>query len=84
LYLHIGGDVVVPKNELVAIVDLTANDAAPVLKEFVQLASNEGNLWETKKEGKNKSLVITTGRVFLSTISATTLSKRARSADFVF
>ena len=84
MYLHIGGDVVVPKYELVAIIDLTANDAAPVLKEFVQLASNEGNLWETKKEGKNKSLVITIGRVFLSTISATTLSKRARSSNFAF
>lgn len=82
MYLHIGGDMVVPKEDLVAVIDLVANGGAPATKEFLGLAISEGKLKETKKNGKNKSCIITTGGIFLSTISASTLTKRIKGFKF--
>jgi len=82
MYLHIGGDMVVPKDNLIAVIDLVANGSAPATKEFLGLADSEGILRETKKNGKNKSCIITTNGVFLSTISAATLTKRIKGFKF--
>lgn len=82
MYLHIGGNMVVPKDALIAVIDLVANGAAPATKEFLGLADSEGQLRKTKKDGKNKSCVITTDGIFLSTISAATLTKRIKGFKF--
>lgn len=82
MYLHIGGDMVIPKSELIAVIDLVANGSAPATKEFLELAASERKLRKTKKNGKDKSCIITTDSIYLSTISATTISKRLKSFKF--
>lgn len=82
MYLHIGGDMVIPKSELIAVIDLVANGSAPATKEFLDLAASERKLRKTKKNGKNKSCIITEDQIYLSTISATTITKRLKSFKF--
>lgn len=82
MYLHIGGDTVVSKSELIAVIDLVANGSAPATKEFLELAESEGRLLTTKENGKNKSCIITTGNIYLSTISASTITKRIKEFKF--
>lgn len=76
MYLHIGGDKVIPKSDLVAVIDLVANGSATATKEFLDLAATERKVQKTKKNSKNKTCIITTDKVYLSTISAATINKR--------
>ncbi|MHB1127298.1 MAG: extracellular matrix regulator RemB [Bacillota bacterium] len=82
MYLHIGGDVLIPKSRLIAIIDLDTAGNAIASKEFMQIAELEGLLKSFKKEGKPKSCIITDHMVYLSTISSTTLMKRAQEDIF--
>ena len=82
MYLHIGGDRIVPKGELVAVIDLVANGSAPATKEFLELALSEGKIQTTKENGINKSCIVTTDKIYLSTISATTITKRLNGFNF--
>lgn len=79
MYLHIGGDKVVPKSEMIAVIDLIENGESMATKEFLDLAASSGKLQVTKENGKNKSCIITTGNVYLSTISAATITKRLKN-----
>lgn len=79
MYLHIGGNMVIPKKDLVAVIDLVANGSAPDTKEFLELAASEKKLCNTKKNGKGKSCIITTDQIYLSTISASTITKRLKN-----
>jgi regulator of extracellular matrix RemA (YlzA/DUF370 family) len=83
LYLHIGGDKVIPKNDLVAVIDLVANGSADATKEFLDLAASERKVQKTKKNGKNKTCIITTDKVYLSTISAATINKRLINSKII-
>jgi len=83
MYLHIGGDIAVPKKDLVAIINLTSNGLSQITKEFLQLARGEGRVIETKDGGNYKSCVITGNAIYLSTISANTLTKRDRNSKFL-
>jgi regulator of extracellular matrix RemA (YlzA/DUF370 family) len=78
VYLHIGGDMVVPKRELIAVIDLVANESAPATKEFLELAASEGRLRSTKKTGEKKTCIITEKEIYLSSISAGTITRRLR------
>ena len=82
MYLHIGGDMVIPKRDLIAVIDLVANGSAPATKDFLDLAASEKKLRKTKRNGKDKSCIITADGVYLSTISATTITKRLKSSKF--
>lgn len=78
MYLHIGGDLVVPKKKLIAVIDLVSSQSAPATQEFLEIADSEGRIRSTKKSGKNKSCIITEDAVYLSTISASTITKRLK------
>ena len=83
MFFHIGGEILVPKRDLVAIIDLNKNGSSKVTKEFLEVAASEGNIVETKdKEGKYKSCIITINKIYLSSISATTLNKRIQNMSF--
>jgi len=83
MYLHIGGDVAIPKKELIAIINLTANGLSQITKEFVQLAKGEGRVIKTKDGGNYKSCIIAGNGIYLSTISANTLTKRDKNFKFL-
>jgi hypothetical protein len=75
MLLHIGDDVVVPKKNIIAILEMDTNSSI-VTKEFLEIAGDEGFI-EKISEGKESSFVITTEKIYYSPISCATLKKRA-------
>ncbi|SFG90602.1 protein of unknown function [Desulfotomaculum arcticum] len=78
MFLHLGGDVIVPKKEIVAILDIRSK-ASAITKEFLEIAGDEGFIINISTSGKEKTYVITNNEIYLSPISCTTLKKRALS-----
>lgn len=77
MFLHIGGDVVVLKKDIIAIIDSETGLAGEATKEFLQSSKQEGNFKMVNKEEKVKSYIITEQEIYLSPISAFTLLKRS-------
>jgi ribosomal protein S8 len=75
--LHIGDDVVIPKKNIIAILEMDTK-ASQVNKEFLEIAGDEGFI-EKISDGKESSFVVTTEKIYYSPISCTTLKKRAES-----
>lgn len=78
VFIHLGGDVIIPKKDVVAIISAQARRAAATA-EFLGLARSEKKLELIGERGKEKSLVLTGEKVFLSPISCATLKKRAEA-----
>jgi regulator of extracellular matrix RemA (YlzA/DUF370 family) len=76
MFLHIGGDTVVALEDLVAIMDLETTKREPT-KEFLSFASEEKLVTHIGKREREKSIIITADRVYLSPISSATLMKRS-------
>lgn len=75
MMLHIGEEVVIPYNKIIAIFDINILNDNAVNKEFFQTAEDEGFI--KKISNKVKSFVITTeNNMFLSPISSITLKAR--------
>lgn len=80
MFLHLGGDVVVPLSELVAIFDAELAVQNRPVQEFLRTAKDEG-LVDDVSGGRSKSFVLTGDRVYLSQISSLTLKKRAENVS---
>jgi len=76
MFLHLGGDVVVLKKDVIAILDIRTK-LSPVTKEFIEIAKDEGFIKNISEQNKEKSYVVTTKEIFLSPISCVTLKKRS-------
>ncbi|HZK34140.1 MAG TPA: extracellular matrix/biofilm biosynthesis regulator RemA family protein [Bacillota bacterium] len=79
MILHIGKDIVVPLDDIVAILDIKAIEQSKTNKEFFETARKEGFV-ESISEDFPKSFVLTdTGEetiIYISPISTSTLLKR--------
>lgn len=76
MFIHLGGDVMVPSKEVIAICDLRMRDSADSTREFLNVAEEEGFV-VVIDENESKSFVVTTRKVYYSPISSLTLKKRA-------
>lgn len=76
MFLHLGGDVIVPKKDIVAILDIRSKSSAAT-REFLEIAFDEGFIVNISNTGNEKTYVITSDQIYLSPISCTTLKKRA-------
>jgi hypothetical protein len=80
LFLHIGGDVVIPVKNVIAIMDIETTTISKDTKDFLKIAEEEGFI-ETISEDLPKSFVITEidkkSKIYLSPISSITLQKRS-------
>jgi len=76
MYLHLGGDVLIKKDKVVAIIDL---ETAAKSHSFDKLITNleHKKLNYVAEPGKEKTLIITNNEYYLSPISSTTLYKRS-------
>ncbi|GAB4256988.1 extracellular matrix regulator RemB [Thermincola ferriacetica] len=77
MFLHLGGDVIIPKEEIIAIIDMQSAKKAENNKEFIDQAENEELIFEITKKSKAKSFIVTSNNVFFSPISSLTLKKRS-------
>jgi hypothetical protein len=80
VFLHIGGDVVLPLKDVIAILDIDTTTISRDTKEFLKIAEEEGFI-ESISEDLPKTFIITErnkkSKIYLSPISSVTLQKRA-------
>lgn len=84
MFLHIGGDVVIPLKNVIAIFDIESTTVSKDTKEFLKIAEEEGFI-ESISYDLPKSFVITEtdkkSKIYLSPISSVTLQKRSGFVD---
>lgn len=84
MFLHIGGDVVLPVKNIIAIMDIDTTTISKDTKEFLKIAEEEGFV-ESISEELPKTFIITEidkkSRIYLSPISSVTLQKRSGYID---
>ncbi len=83
MFLHIGDDVIIPMKEIVAILDLNLSKSETT-GEFLQIVADEGFVEFPNKEiedssEKIKTFIMTTNKIYYSSISTSTLLKRANN-----
>lgn len=78
MYLHLGGDVLIKKDEIVAIIDLDMTKLSQVNSLFLsKIKNNNKNINYISEPGREKTLIVTINDLFLSPISSLTLFKRS-------
>lgn len=80
MFLHIGGDIVVPLNDVIAIFDIDTTTISKDTKDFLKISEEEGFIHAVNSD-LPKTFIITENdkksRIYLSPISSVTLQKRA-------
>lgn len=77
MYIHLGGDVLIKKNKIVAIIDLEMVTEGKINEKFLNSIKNNKKINHISDNGKEKTLIITVKEQYLSPISSTTLFKRS-------
>lgn len=80
MFLHLGGDIVIPIKDVIAIFDLDITTISKITREFLHVAEEEGFVVNVSEDlPKSYVLAETEGKskVYVSPISAATLLKRA-------
>lgn len=75
MFLHLGGEVVVHKKDIIAIFDLRTRKSA-ITGEFLKNVQEDGAVEYISDGDKAKSFVVTDDRVYFSPIACATLRKR--------
>ncbi|MCL6557300.1 MAG: DUF370 domain-containing protein [Firmicutes bacterium] len=81
MFLHLGGDVIIPMKDVIAILNVRAQHS-PITQEFLEIARGEKTVHVVAERGKEKSFILTRKQVFVSPISCSTLKKRAETIIF--
>ncbi|MGW8958714.1 extracellular matrix regulator RemB [Paenibacillus sp. NPDC055715] len=76
MYIHLGGEKIIRSSELVAIFDISIEKSSKISKQYVNHAQQQKHV-EMIGEEEAKSIVVTQNTVYYSSISSTTLKKRA-------
>lgn len=76
MYLHLGAETILPIRDIVAIINLASANLSEINKEFIQVAELERVLEKVSDSEQNKTCVITGKKVYLTSISASTVAKR--------
>jgi len=80
MFLHIGGDVVLPMKNVIAILDIETTTLSKDTKDFLRVAEEEGFI-KTISDDLPKTFIITEvdkkSKIYLSPISSVTLQKRS-------
>jgi len=81
LYLHLGGDVLIKTDEVVAIIDLEVTKIDHINhRSFDTIKENNNNICYISEPGREKTLVVTINNLYYSPISTNTLYKRSSSS----
>jgi extracellular matrix regulatory protein B len=84
MFIHIGGNIVIPVKNVIAVLDIETTTISKDSREFLRIAEEEGFI-ESISEDIPKSFIIAErdgkSRIYLSPISSLTLQKRAMYID---
>lgn len=79
MFLHLGNDYLLASKDIVAIINLDSDYPLDrSIKDIIELGVAERKLVRVAPQGKEKSLIITAEKIYLSPISSTTLHKRGQ------
>lgn len=80
MYLHIGEDVLVKTDEVIAILDKKMLQSSPIMNEFL-----EKKIDMTNHLAKNsvKSIVVTDQQIYYSPLASATLKKRSLQTTLI-
>lgn len=85
MFLHLGGNVIVPTKEIVAIIDIEQNIGSDTI-DFLEIAKDEGFVIDISS-GNPKSFIITSAKaqnsIYISPISSVTLKKRSMQFKYL-
>lgn len=80
MFIHLGGDIVIPLKEVITIMDIKSTNYSNISKEFIKIAEEEDFIRKIS-EDEAKSFILSEREnktiIYLSPISSTTLQKRA-------
>jgi len=79
MFLHIGGEMMVPLKEIVLIINLEYGGYEDATKEFLSLASVEKKVFYVGNKERSRSVIITDDHILYTPISVDTLTKRSQS-----
>lgn len=82
MYLHLGGDIVVPINEIIGIFDAKLMAQSPDNHRFLEIAHAQGRIRAKIPAEEQKSIVVTTTGVYTSAISSLTLTRRVTNVQW--
>lgn len=78
MYIHLGGDVLLKTDSIVAIIDLEMTKLSQVNQIFLdKVYKNNKKINYISEKGREKTLVITMNDLYFSPISSITLLKRS-------
>ena len=77
MYLHIGGDFILQKREVVGLFDLDNTTGSRRTRDFLAAAEKAGRVINAAEDIPRSFVLTADGRVYLSQLSAGTLAKRA-------
>ncbi len=78
MYIHLGSDVVISAQNVIAILNMEEPLSAD-LQDIIDIATVERKLINISDKEKNKALVVCQENVYISPISSNTLYKRANN-----
>lgn len=82
MYVHLGGDVVVPTAEIVGIFDARLLEDNEDNRRFMDAARRAGRVRSEVPQGDWKAVVVTSTGVYTSAISSLTLQKRVMNVQW--
>jgi extracellular matrix regulatory protein B len=74
MYIHIGEEVLVKSKDIIAILDKDSVHSSNDIKEFLQ---HHAETTQNLSKNSFKSIVVTSGKIYLSPLASTTLKKRS-------
>lgn len=81
MYIHIGGDVSLLKNNIIAIFDMDNSTVSKLSRQFLKFAEDKKTVINVSNELPRTFIIAYTGKsetaVYLSPVTASTLLKRA-------
>lgn len=85
MFLHLGADIVVKKEDIIAIMDMETSSLSKITKEFLKNEQRNGNVINVDVENLPKSYVLVSynkeKRLYISPIATSTLLKRANDKN---
>ena len=79
MYLHLRQSVMVPKKDVVAVLDLDNTSQSYLTREFLSAAEKAGRVVNVSDDLPKSFVVCTDGRVLISAVSSQTIARRNES-----
>lgn len=77
MFLHLGSNVMVPGKDVIAILNIDASRHSAINREFLKSRMEDPSSMAALRRRKIKAFVVTREKVYLSSLSASTLARRA-------